>query len=171
MSMSISKELGRSTLRFKGQVERLIHLLQENEVRSLRALVRVIREDERFAQEWRAAWREIAQKDGGKISLTTAGTVLAAALGGGVGISAMGTAIGIPLAAVLGIGGFVGLVVGAEVDASRTLARNKRVFIKVPKPLYERISSAAKLSAISSNELIVRTLGSEFTEFDESTSC
>ena len=89
--MSISKELGDAATRFKTYVDRLIALLQSHEIRSIPALNQAVRHNDAFRRDWRAIWSDIAAVDGGKVSLTTAGVVLGAVLGG-VGIAAMGGA-------------------------------------------------------------------------------
>jgi hypothetical protein len=84
--------------------------MQRHEVRNVRALIELFRSNHEFSSEWRAIWSDIAETEGGKISLTTAGTILGAVLGG-VGIAAMGGAIALPLALVLELTRFRGYLI------------------------------------------------------------
>jgi outer membrane murein-binding lipoprotein Lpp len=68
--------------------------------------------DEEFKTEWKQIWSQIAQQDGGKLSLTTILGITGLVLGG-VGIAAGGSAIGLPLAILLAP---VGYLAGAEID-------------------------------------------------------
>jgi hypothetical protein len=120
--MSSSRELGDSASRFREYIDRLIRLMQRHEVRNVRGLIELFRSNHEFSSEWRAIWSDIAEAEGGKISLTTAGTILGAVLGG-VGIGAMGGAIALPLALVLGLGG---LIAGAEFDSVPLKFRSTR---------------------------------------------
>lgn len=163
--MSISKELGDSAARFKTYIDRLIALLEHHEIRGVSALVHAVRDNDAFGREWRAIWNDITEADGGKISLTTAGAILGAALGG-VGIAAMGGAIGLPLALPLGLGG---LIAGAEFDSVRALSRSKLHLLRVPKAIHLRIEAAATSAGVSVNEIIVQALSAAFpapSEFD-----
>ena len=144
--------MGESAARFKSYTNRLVQLLQDHEVRTLSALITAVRSNERFSAECRAIWSDIAEADGGKLSLSAAGIILGGVLGG-VGIAAMGGAIGLPL--VLGLGG---LLAGTEFDALRSVSRNKLQLLRLPKSLHSRIHAAAEGPGISTSELIVRAL-------------
>jgi predicted HicB family RNase H-like nuclease len=156
--MSISKELGDSTRRFKASVDRLIALVQDHNIDSIPGLVDAFRNNEAFSTEWKSIWADIAKADGGKISLGTAGAIIGSVLGG-VGIAAMGGAFGLPLALVLGLGGFVA---GAEVDSVRALTQTKLHLLRVPKEVYSRIDAVSKAEKVSNNEMIVKALWSVF---------
>ncbi|HDZ59862.1 MAG TPA: toxin-antitoxin system HicB family antitoxin [Actinobacteria bacterium] len=158
--MSLSNELEETAIRFKTSVDRLAALFRANEVRSPRSLIAAFRHNEAFAAEWREIWREIAEADGGKLSLTTIGVILGAAFGG-VGIAAMGGAVGLPLALVLGLGG---LVIGAEVDAVRSGLKMKLHFLRIPKSLHRQIRDTAESTGMSTNELIVQALTAAFED-------
>lgn len=164
--MSISKELGDSVERFKSYIDRLIALVQDHKIDSVSALVDAFRNNDVFSAEWKKIWLDLAKADGGKISLTTAGAIIGAVLGG-VGIAAMGTAFGLPLALVLGLGG---LLAGAEFDSFRRLTppglnrSTKLHLLRLPKALDTRIAEAAKAAKVSENELIVKALAECFPE-------
>jgi hypothetical protein len=161
--VSISKELSDSAARFKIYIDRLIALLERHQIRSVPALIRAFRNNASLGQDWRAIWNDIAKADGGKISLTTAGTVLGAVLGG-VGIAAMGGAIGLPLALLLGLGG---LLAGAEFDSVRALSQSKFLLLRVPKQLHLRIEAGAASAGVSANEIIVQALSASFPDPSE----
>jgi len=161
--MSISRESGDSAARFREYIDRLIRLMQRHEVRNVRALIELFRSNHEFSSEWRAIWSDIAEAEGGKISLTTAGTILGAVLGG-VGIAAMGGVIALPLALVLGLGG---LIAGAEFDSVRALSRTSLRLLRIPKALQMRIEEAASSAEVSVNEIIVRALSAAFPDPSE----
>ena len=158
--MSISKELGDSIGRFKTYTDRLIALFQDHQISSISGLTDAFRHNKEFSSNWKTIWSDIAKADGGKISLTTAGAILGASLGG-VGIAAMGGAIGLPLALVLGLGG---LISGAEFDSVRGRARTKICLLRLPKGLQSRIAEAARASGVSENAVIVDILAASFPE-------
>ena len=158
--MSITNELGDAVDRFKVYIDRLIALVQQHNIDSVRKLIEAVRHNDSFSSDWKAIWVEIADADGGKISLTTIGAVTGAVLGG-VGIAAMGGAIGLPLALVLGLGG---LIAGAEFDSMRRLSETKFLLLRLPKPLHARVVNAARSAEISENELIIRVLAASLVD-------
>ncbi len=158
--MSITNELSNSVDRFKVYIDRLIALVQKHNIDSIGKLVEAVRHNDSFSSDWKAIWIEIADADGGKITLATIGTVTGAVLGG-VGIAAMGGAIGLPLALVLGLGG---LIAGTEIDSMRQLSQTKFLLLRLPKPLHTRIVDAARSAEISENELIVRVLAANLPD-------
>ena len=158
--MSITQDLGGSVERFKSSIDALVELFKRHEVDSVSALVQAFRTDDAFSREWKIIWAAIAEADGGKITLATAGTIIGMALGG-VGVAAMGGAVGLPLALVLGLGG---LVAGSEFDAVRALADNKIRMLKVPRDLHRRIQASARDASMSENDLIVTVLAEAFPE-------
>lgn len=76
-----------------------------------------------FRWEFRNILINFAEKEGGKLTLTTVAALIGSALGG-VGIAAMGGAIGIPLALLLAP---IGYLLGVQVD-SRGLVKKIRSF-------------------------------------------
>lgn len=163
--MSVTREIGDSAERFKGYVDRLVALLRVHGIRDITSLINSFRRNAEFSTEWRKIWGEIAQMDGGKLSLTTLGVLLGNVLGG-VGIAAAGSAIGLPLALVLGLGG---LIAGSEFDAIRRLWQAKLMTLGVPKPIYERIKQASLAAGISPNDIVVQALAAAFPNPDELT--
>jgi len=97
--------------RFKKYITDIKKLLEEYEITSFRVLVKRMQNSE-FKKRWKNIWKDLIKNEGGKISLTTMGIIIGSSLGG-VGIASMGGAIGVPLALVLGLGGYI---VGAEID-------------------------------------------------------
>jgi hypothetical protein len=163
--MGLTNELGNSVDRFKIYIDRLIALVKKHNIDSIGKLIEAVRHNDSFASDWKAIWVEIADADGGKITLATVGTVTGAVLGG-VGIAAMGGAIGLPLALVLGLGG---LIAGTEFDSMRQLSKTKLLLLRLPKPLHTRIADAARSAEASENELIIRVLAANLpdpAEFD-----
>lgn len=158
--MTLSREFEETTKRFKVYIDRLIALFKQHRIDSIQSLIQTIRRDKEFSSEWTRTWREIADADGGKLSLTTVGVVLGSALGG-VGIAAMGGAIGLPLALVLGLGG---LVVGTEFDAVRRISRSRWTLVKVPKDVYSRIKEAAETAGLSVNDIVAQALTAAFPD-------
>lgn len=156
--MSATAELNNTQERIRQYVQRLRRLLELYRVDSLASLVAVVRHEKDFRSEWLKVWREIARDEGGKISLTTFGLVLGSSLGG-VGVAAMGTAFGLPLAAILGVAGFIA---GAELDAARRFFNQRRVMLGISKELYERIHATAALADMDPKNLMVSTLEHAF---------
>jgi hypothetical protein len=152
-----------SAVRFRAYIDQMIALLRDYEVRTTRDLIRVTRSNDAFRSEWKSIWGEIAEADGGSLSVGTAGAVLGAVLGG-VGIAAGGTAIGLPLLAVLGV---VGFFAGGEVDSIRAFSGRRTLLLRLPKPLYKRISDGAKVSGISMADEITNTLAAAFPDQSE----
>jgi hypothetical protein len=151
--MIVAREIGDASVRFKQEAERLIALLRDHNIRSLSSLREALRSSSEFTDQWSGIWREIAQKDGGKLTLSAAGTVVGIVLGG-VGIAAMGGAIGLPLAAVLGLGG---LVAGSDIDS-----RRKYFALRIPRALHQRIEVEAKASGIRPADLVLQVLSARF---------
>ena len=161
--MSISKEMGEASTRFKSYIDRLIQLFQKHDIKSPKGIIEAVRHNQDFSAEWRAIWNEIAREDGGKVSLSTIGVIIGAVLGG-VGIATGGGAIGLPLAAVLGLGG---LIAGVEFDSLGVFSGKKHLLLRLPKPLYRSIQKAAEASGISPSELTVNLLNAEFSEIED----
>lgn len=158
--MSFSRELGETKHRFKAYIDRLITLFKRHSINGVPSLIKTIRTDQHFSEEWKRTWQEVADAEGGKLSLTTIGLVLGGALGG-VGIAAMGGAVGLPLALVLGLGGFIA---GTEFDAERRLSESRLAFVRVPKDVYSRIKATAETAGLSKNEVIAQALSAAFPD-------
>lgn len=160
--MSILRELKDSGDRFQKQIGKLKALLKANDIHSISDLKKAIKTNTSFKTEWDEIWKEIAQKDGGKLSLTTIGLILGSIMGG-VGIAAMGGAIGLPLALVLGLGGLLG---GSEFDVFRSGNRK----VSIPKDLHELLHLAAKQKGETVDQyttnLILETLRKEGLKYE-----
>lgn len=109
--------------RFKGYTEELIWLCKQYGITGPEALWRGVRNPE-FKRQFRAICGKVVEADGGKLSLSTLLGVIGAAFGG-VGIAAGGGAIGLPLALVLGSGGYFA---GAELDSMELVKKIRRFF-------------------------------------------
>jgi len=122
--VSFTGEMKDSADRFAGAKNKLVESFRKHEIDSVGALKRAYKTNPEFKSEWTEIWKEIARKDGGKLSLTTVLTILGAVLGS-AGIAALGGAFAVPLALVLGIGG---LLVGTEVDERRKEKKLEKEF-------------------------------------------
>lgn len=112
--MPILSDAQQTAQRFSEYIERLTKLFRKHRVvgsHPVAAMWKAAR-DQEFKTEWRQIWSQIAQRDGGKLSLTTILAITGAVLGG-VGIAAGGGAIGLPLAVLLAP---LGYLAGAEID-------------------------------------------------------
>jgi hypothetical protein len=158
--MSTTTELQETQERFRRYVEELRQLFRQHGVESLGTLVTTVRSNSAFRTEWKSVWKRVAIAEGGKLSLTTAGAILGAALGG-MGVAMLGGAIGVPLAAVLGLAGFAA---GTEFDVFRRLKGKRPVMLGVPRELFGRIESAAELSDLDPRDLIITTLAQAFPD-------
>lgn len=119
--MSTLNEIKDIPNKYKLYRDQLIELFRENKITSIKKLVSHYKTIEKFRNDWNEIWLQLAKADGGKISLTTMGIIIGSALGG-VGIAAMGSAIGIPLALVLGLGGFIfGSIIDDEYNSSSNM--------------------------------------------------
>jgi hypothetical protein len=160
--MSFIDEINSVKKRLSAQISRISNLLKHYDVSSLMSLVRVYRSNRKFREEWKSIWAEIVRDEGGKLSLTTIGAIIGAAFGG-VGIAAGGGAIGLPLALILGLGGFVA---GVELDAFRVRSNGGTRKIKVPLELYKRLKAVATDLDIRVEELVKDLLEATILEFD-----
>jgi len=164
------------TQRLSKYVQELIDLFKRFEITGSTApwrLWRAIGKSE-FRREWIRVWIEIAELDGGKITLTTLLTIIGAVLGG-VGIATMGGAFGLPLALVLGL---IGYLLGTEID-SMGLVRKIKAYLKgsdeptVESP--ETTSDIEQLTELVSTlfarceqtESLVRGAGSQIEELEK----
>ena len=103
---SIPKKLQK----YKSELETLF---RGHEITGAKTLLSNYKNSTEFRDEWKSIWANVAKDEGGKLSLTTIGLLIGASLGG-VGIAAGGGAIGVPLALILGLGGFLS---GSKVDS------------------------------------------------------
>tara|TARA_R110000868_G_scaffold234868_3_gene488544 strand:- start:1475 stop:1948 length:474 start_codon:yes stop_codon:yes gene_type:complete len=126
--------------KYKKYRDKIIELFKQNDINSISSLVAMYKANPQFKENWKKIWVEVSKEDGGKISLTTVGVIIGSALGG-IGVATMGSAIGVPLALVLGLGGFL---TGTKFDSLRIFSNNKSVTISIPKDLYAKIESDAK---------------------------
>jgi len=107
------KQLPEKFLKYKNS---LVELFEKYNINSTGGLKSAYKNNLEFREEWKSIWLIIAKENGGKLSLTTMGIIIGSALGG-VGIALMGTAFGMPLALILGLGGFL---FGSKVDDMNT---------------------------------------------------
>jgi len=115
--------------RFTGYTQELMWLCKQYGITGRpRTLWRGVRNPE-FKRQFREICGKVVEADGGKLSLSTLLAVIGAAFGG-VGIAAGGGAIGLPLALVLGSGGYFA---GAELD-SMELVKKIRAFFRQGDP-------------------------------------
>jgi len=122
--------------------------------------VKTVRQNKQFRNEWLNIWKEIAEAEGGKLSLTTLGLIIGSLLGG-VGIAGAWGAFGLPLVFVLGLGGFV---MGTEIDTFRKYKDKKLLTLLIPKNLYDRINDEAKRLGLKKSEIIIHTLEGSFSD-------
>ena len=145
--MSTFNELREIPQKYEVYRDRLIDLFQTYNIKSLKDLKYQYKQSADFNHEWKLIWNDIAKTDGGKISFTTVGIIIGSALGG-VGIAAMGGAIGMPLALVLGLGGFL---FGTMVDDER----KENLSIEIDNELLVKLKTESNQKNISVNDLIV----------------
>lgn len=148
--MSTSTEIKELPAKYRKYRDRLTNLLKKHDISRLSGLVLAYKNNTEFKEDWNSIWGELAREEGGKMSLTTAGLVFGAAMGG-VGIAAMGSAFGLPLALILGLGG---LVSGSKFDSLRVFSNRKPVEIRLPKNILTLIELDAEDSGISTSEFI-----------------
>jgi hypothetical protein len=124
--MPILGDAQQTLQRFSKYVQELIDLFKRFDITGSKALWRLWKAvgDSDFRKEWNRIWIEIAERDGGKITLTTLLTIIGAVLGG-LGIAALGGAVGIPIALLLGP---MGYLLGTEID-SMGLVRKIKAYL------------------------------------------
>ncbi|MDE1240314.1 hypothetical protein [Vibrio aestuarianus] len=130
--------------------DRLTLVFKEYEIDGVSRLVKVYKSNTSFQQKWNEIWRDIAVKEGGKVSLTTVGIIVGSSLGG-VGIAAMGSAIGLPLAGVLGLTGFIS---GAKIDSLDYFSKDKTIKIKLSSEVIKKLEVDSEKTGLPINELI-----------------
>lgn len=155
--MSTFEEIGELPEKYRAYKEALVSLLKRYEIEGIKSLVKAYRNNTSFKSEWRDFWALVAKGEGGKLSLSTIGLIIGASLGG-VGIAAMGGAIGMPLALVLGLGGFLG---GLKFDSFKIFSEEKRISVKVSKDCLDTLTGKADQSGITLKEYIKLILEAE----------
>jgi hypothetical protein len=124
--MPIVEDAQQTLQRFSKYVQELIDLFNRFDITGSKApwrLWKAIGNGE-FRKEWNRIWIEIAESEGGKLTLTTVLTITGAVLGG-VGIAALGGAFGLPLALLFAP---IGYLLGAEID-SMGLVRKIKAYL------------------------------------------
>jgi hypothetical protein len=120
--MPIVEDAQQTLQRFSKYVQELIDLFKRFDgSKAVWRLWKAIGKSE-FRREWN--WIEIAERDGGKLTLTTVLTIIGAVLGG-LGIAALGGAVGLPIALLLGP---IGCLLGTEID-SMGLVRKIKIYL------------------------------------------
>lgn len=130
--MGLCNEIGEIPKKCRIYQKSLKSLFRKHGIAGIKALMVKYRSDPSFKDEWAVFWSELAKSEGGKLSLGTIGVIIGSALGG-VGIAAMGGAIGLPLAVILGLGGFLG---GSGFDSLSFFSSEKKVSTKISKDSY-----------------------------------
>jgi hypothetical protein len=146
--MSTFEEIREIPQKYKKYAEQLREIFKKHEIDGWKPLVSKLKTDAAFKKEFKGFWESVAKTDGGKLSLTTMGLIIGAALGG-VGIAAMGGAIGLPLAAVLAAGGFLG---GSKFDSLGFFSKEKTIKVKVSKEAKSVLEQKAKDCELSVEE-------------------
>jgi len=145
--MGILTDVSEIPARYKNYVDQMRALFSEHGISGVRGwwtLRETLRNNQAFRSDWLKIWADIARNEGGKVTLTTAGIIIGTALGG-VGVALMGTAFGLPLAAVLGIAGYVS---GEEIDSMRRCRRESDTADNVRHPAFADSRDAERLGAL-----------------------
>lgn len=155
--MSTFEEIGEIPEKYRAHKESLKLMFKLHDIDGIKALISKYKSDPSFKDEWNLFWSDLAKAEGGKLSLTTIGLIIGAALGG-VGIAAMGGAVGMPLALVLGLSGFLG---GSKFDSLLFFSSEKKVSAKISKDSYQALESKANEFGISVSEYVKLILEGE----------
>ena len=155
--MGTFEEIGEIPEKYRVHKESLKLLFKKHDIDGIKALISKYTTNSSFKAEWAIFWSELAKSEGGKLSLTTIGLIIGAALGG-VGIAAMGGAIGMPLALVLGLGGFLS---GSKFDSLSVFSSEKKVSAKISKDLYLALESKASEYGLTVSEYVKLIIESE----------
>jgi len=155
--MSTLEEISEIPEKYRKHKDALTLMFKEYDVASIKSLIPMYRNNPSFKAEWKGFWINVSKQEGGKLSLTTFGILIGASLGG-VGVAAMGGAIGMPLAFVLGLGGFFG---GSTIDSRRFLSADKKLSTRVSESCYKTIESKAAELDISVSEYVKILLEAE----------
>jgi hypothetical protein len=133
--MPIVEDAQQTLQRFSKYVQELIDLFKRFDItgsKALWCLWKAIGNGE-FRKAWNRIWIEIAESDGGKLTLATVLTIIGAVLGG-VGIAALGGAFGLPLALLFAP---IGYLLGAEIDSMGLVRRIKAYLTGSEEPTAE----------------------------------
>jgi hypothetical protein len=133
--MPIVEDTQQTLQRFSKYVQELIDLFKRFDITGSKALWRLWKAigNSDFRKEWKRIWIEIAERDGGKLTLTTVLTIIGAVLGG-VGVAALGGAVGLPLALLLAP---IGYLLGTEIDAMGLVRKIKAYLTESGEPAAE----------------------------------
>jgi len=148
--MSTYTEIKDIPKKFRLYSEKLVNLFKTYDVKGIMGLIGTYKTNKKFQTEWKEIWTDIAKADGGKLTLTTIGTILGGTLGG-VGIAAMGGAIGISLVSILGLTGFL---LGTKFDDTKLFDDTKNISIELPNDLIVRLENDAEQTGYSVSELL-----------------
>ena len=158
--MSTFEEMKEIPKKYRAHRDKLTSLFRRYEVDSIKSLIDNFRNDSKFNEEWRSIWLGISKEGGGKLSLTTIGVIIGSSLGG-VGIAAMGSAIGVPLALILGLGGFIS---GTTFDSLKMFGARKSISFSVPNELHTKIIEDAAIAKISVSEFVEKIVAQSYVE-------
>ena len=138
--MSIARDVGELPQRLRGHHRKLEALLAKYKIAGVTKLIAMYRFNSTFKAEWTSFWADVIRDEGGKVSLTTIGVILGASLGS-IGLAAFGGAVGLPLAALLGLGGFLA---GSKVDSESAREGQKQIEISLTHEIYSKLALIAK---------------------------
>lgn len=155
--MSTFEEIGEIPEKYRAHKEALSLIFKQYAIDGIKSLVSEYRSNPQFKKDWSEFWSHVAKQEGGKLSLTTIGLIIGASLGG-VGIAAMGSAVGMPLALILGLGGFLS---GSKFDSLLVFSSDKKVTTKLSKECYNVLESKANEFGITVNEYVKLILEGE----------
>ncbi|MBF7731644.1 ribbon-helix-helix protein, CopG family [Pseudomonas sp. N040] len=148
--MSTYSEIKELPEKYRKYRDLIIKLFKQYNISSTSSLIKIYKNNSKFKNEWKRIWVEVSAEEGGKLSLTTIGIIIGSALGS-VGIATMGSAIGVPLALILGLGGFLS---GTKIDSLKIFSENKKITISLPRELYEKIDLDSKVAEQSMSKLL-----------------
>jgi hypothetical protein len=133
--MPIVEDAQETLQRFSKYVQELIGLFKRFGITGPKAPLHLWKAvgNSEFRKEWNRIWLEIAECDGGKLTLTTVLTIIGAVLGG-VGIAALGGAFGLPLALLFAP---IGYLLGTEIDSMGLVRKIKAYLTGTDEPTAE----------------------------------
>lgn len=145
--MPIVEDAQQTLQRFSKYVQELIDLFKRFDITGSKAVWRLWKAigNSEFRKEWNRIWIEIAERDGGKITLTTVLTIIGAVLGG-LGIAALGGAIGLPIALLLGP---MGYLLGTEIDSMGLVRKIKIYLTGSDEPTAESLEPASDIEQLA----------------------
>jgi len=158
--MSTIEEIKEIPEKYQKYRDELIELFKKYGVYGIQSLINNYKNNLDFKEEWSTTWVKISKEDGGKLSLTTIGIIIGSAMGG-VGIAAMGSAVGLPLALVLGLGGFFS---GSKIDSLKFFGSKKSVKFKISKDTHQRLIEDAGNSDLSTSDFVEQLIEIHYTQ-------